>query len=69
MSASQPDSFVHRSALCRLGRHHHVRVQDQNPENLRAAHLECTRCGHIKEIAEYDDASGNWLTKGGPFVG
>jgi hypothetical protein len=35
---------------CAAGRHHWVRLQDDNPENRASQHLECTRCQKIKEI-------------------
>jgi hypothetical protein len=37
---------------CHLGRHHWVRVQDDNPENLAASHLECVRCLKIREVPD-----------------
>ena len=35
---------------CRVGKHHYVGVMDDNPEMRGQGHLECTRCGHIKDI-------------------
>ena len=29
---------------CRLGRHHYTVVNDDNPENRKSTHRECTRC-------------------------
>lgn len=58
-----------KTVLCHLRLHHLVHVQDDNPENRRAAHLECTRCGRIKDIAAYEKSSSTWILKGGPFVG
>ena len=52
----------HRSLRCTLGRHRYIRVQDGNLENLRSAHLECTRCLRLKEIKEYTPTNGRWLT-------
>jgi hypothetical protein len=35
---------------CRMGKHHYVGVMDDNPEMRGQGHLECTRCGHVKDI-------------------
>ncbi len=43
---------THRPVLCRLGRHHDIPVNDENPENRRAYHLECTRCLRAKDLVE-----------------
>lgn len=42
---------------CRVGRHHHVPMPDDNPEKRGAMRLECTRCGHIKDGIERDSTS------------
>jgi hypothetical protein len=34
---------------CRLGRHHYLVVGDDNPENRRSSHLECSRRLKFKE--------------------
>jgi len=38
---------------CRLGRHQYDEVPDENPERRGQTHLECARCGHIKDVNEY----------------
>lgn len=43
----------HRDWRCAVGRHHYVTVQDDNPEMRGESHRACTRCGHVKEFAEY----------------
>jgi hypothetical protein len=50
---------------CRLGRHHYVGVQDDNPEMRGQGHLECTRCGHIKDIDSYGPMPPEALGGGG----
>ncbi len=50
--------------LCILHLHHDVPVSDDNPENRRALHLECTRCGRLRDTAEYERASGAWMGNG-----
>ncbi len=39
------DLTVTRSWRCRLGRHHYVRVQDDNPEMRGRSYERCARCG------------------------
>jgi hypothetical protein len=53
------------SWICRLGRHHYVLISDQNLENRRSTHLECSRCGKLKEIKEYRPTDGTHLAGGG----
>ena len=56
----------HRKDMrCRLGRHHYVGVQDDNPEMRGQGHLECTRCGHIKDIDSYGPMPPEALGGGG----
>jgi hypothetical protein len=50
---------------CRIGRHRYRLVTDDNPENRRSSHLECTRCLKFKEIKEYTPSDGKYLTGGG----
>lgn len=51
---------------CRLGRHRYLVISDNNPENRRSSHLECSRCLRFKEIKEYDlPKDGRWLAGGG----
>jgi hypothetical protein len=38
---------------CRIGRHKYVDVADENPEKRGQTHLQCTRCGNVKEVNEY----------------
>jgi hypothetical protein len=59
----------HRDWRCRLGRHRDVPVHDDNLENRRSWHLECTRCLRTRDIAQYESSNGTWYTKGGPFIG
>lgn len=49
---------------CTLGRHHYIPVHDDNPENRKSYHLECTRCRHFKEVDQYEPTDGSWLAKG-----
>lgn len=45
----------HRPLRCRLGRHAYQRVNDDNPESRITQHLECARCGKLKEDDHTDD--------------
>lgn len=54
---------------CRLGRHHYLLVNDDNPENRASTHLECTRCLKLKEIKEYVPTDGRYLAGGGIGMG
>lgn len=47
----------HTDKRCRLGRHHYVGVMDDNPEMRGQGHLECTRCGRVKDVASYENLS------------
>ncbi|HYN71941.1 MAG TPA: hypothetical protein VES60_05515 [Nakamurella sp.] len=38
---------------CRVGLHHYVGVQDDNPEIRGQAYLKCTRCGKPKDPPRY----------------
>ncbi len=49
---------------CRLGRHRYLVVSDQNPENRRSYHLECSRCLKFKETKEYEHTDGRWMSGG-----
>jgi hypothetical protein len=56
---------THKDLRCRMGKHHCVGVMDDNPEMRGQGHLECTRCGHIKDIASYKPMPGTALGGGG----
>ncbi len=49
---------------CRMGKHHYVTVADENPEMRGQTHLECTRCGHVKDVNEYGPMPGTALGGG-----
>lgn len=50
---------------CRIGRHHYLLIDDENPEDRRLHHYECRDCGRIKERGpDYQPSDGNWLAKG-----
>jgi hypothetical protein len=38
---------------CRIGRHHYLPVQDDNPEMRGRSYLRCTRCGKPKDPPEF----------------
>ncbi len=38
---------------CRIGRHHYIVRQDDNPEMRRLTYLQCTRCGKPKDPPSY----------------
>lgn len=59
------EATTQQSWKCHAGRHHFVVVADNNPENLKSNHRECTRCGKIKEIKEYEPSDGKYLAGGG----
>lgn len=52
---------------CRIGRHHYIAKQDDNPEMRHIIYLECTRCGKPKDPPEYGPVppSGALGTLGG----
>lgn len=56
-------SDAHPDLRCRLGRHHYVGVMDDNPEKRGQGHLECTRCGHIKDLDSHDPLSMRGVTR------
>lgn len=54
-----------RHLTCRIGRHHYLFIDDQNPEDRRIHHFECRDCGKVKEQGpDYRPTDGSWLTKG-----
>jgi hypothetical protein len=59
----------HQDARCRIGKHHYVGVMDDNPEMRGQGHLECTRCGHIKDISSYTNLSVRGATGQGIGLG
>ena len=56
-------SDAHHDLRCRLGRHDYVGVMNDNPEKRGQGHLECTRCGHIKDIDSHDPLSMRGVTR------
>ena len=56
---------VKRQWRCRLGRHHYVGVQDDNPEMRGQAYLKCTRCGKPKDPPKYGPMPPTVLGTGG----
>ena len=44
---------VKKDWRCRMGRHHYVGVQDDNPEMRGRGFLRCTRCGKPKDPNVY----------------
>ena len=43
----------------RIGRHHYVLVNDENPENRQIRHLECRACRKIKKVgSDYTPSDG-----------
>lgn len=56
-------SDAHHDLRCRLGRHHYLGVMDDNPEKRGQGHLECTRCGHIKDLDSHDPLSMRGVTR------
>ena len=52
----------HKDVRCRVGKHHYVGVMDDNPETRGQGHLECTRCGHVKDINSYSKLSQRGAT-------
>ncbi|MET3807538.1 hypothetical protein ABIB25_004564 [Nakamurella sp. UYEF19] len=49
---------------CRIGLHHYVVVSDDNAENQKAFHLECTRCLKLKDTKEYEPSDGKYMSGG-----
>jgi len=47
------DLTVAKSWRCRLGRHHYLPVQDDNPEMRGRPYLRCDRCDRPKDKKEY----------------
>ena len=54
----------HADWRCRVGRHHYDVVQDDNPEMRGGSHLECARCGHVKDVASYAPPPAGGLAGG-----
>lgn len=58
-----PQSAKHLT--CRIGRHHYLLIDDENPEDRRIHHRECRDCGKVKEAGpDYTPTNGNWLARG-----
>ena len=53
----------HKDARCRIGKHHYVGVMDDNPEKRGQGHLECTRCGHVKDFSGHEPMSLRGVTR------
>ncbi len=54
-----------RHLTCRIGRHHYLFIDDENPEDRRIHHLECRDCGKVKDPGpDYQPTDGTWLAKG-----
>jgi len=53
----------HKDMRCRVGKHHYVGVMDDNPEKRGQGHLECTRCGHVKDISGHEPMSLRGVTR------
>ena len=51
------DPTVKIDRRCRLGRHHYLQVQDDNPEMRGHSYLRCDRCGKPKDRNEYGKPS------------
>jgi len=56
---------VKKDWRCRIGRHHYVGVQDDNPEMRGQGYLQCTRCGKPKDPPRYGAMPPNVLGAGG----
>ena len=50
-----------RDWRCRLGRHHYLPAQDDNPEMRGRHYLRCDRCGRPKDKDEFGPMSGTAL--------
>ncbi len=50
-----------RDWRCRLGRHHYLPAQDDNPEMRGRHYLRCSRCGKPKDKDEYGPMPGTAL--------
>jgi len=50
---------------CRWGRHRWMVVNDDNPEQRKGTHKECSRCLKLKDINEHDPTSGAWMARVG----
>ncbi|MGS0683660.1 hypothetical protein ACVBEQ_00660 [Nakamurella sp. GG22] len=55
------DLTVGKSWRCRLGRHHYLPAQDDNPEMRGRHYLRCDRCGKPKDKDEYGPMPGTAL--------
>jgi len=46
---------------CRWGVHRWMVFNDDNPEQRKGTHKECTRCLKLKDINEHDPTSATWV--------
>ena len=63
------DLTVTKSWRCRLGRHHYLPAQDDNPEMRGRAYLRCDRCGKPKDPPEYGAPPPGMFSAGGAVGG
>jgi len=49
---------------CRLGRHRWLVVNDDNPEQRKNTHRECSRCLKIKDETEFEHVETTWISMG-----
>ncbi len=62
------EQAVTKGRKCRLGRHHYVRIADDNPEMRGQEYQRCNRCGKAKDKNEYGPMSpGQAFGWGGGF--
>jgi len=52
---------------CRLGRHKWSVVNDENPEQRKNTHRECSRCLKIKDSTEFEHDKTTWISMGPGF--
>ena len=46
---------------CRLGRHRWQTVNDDNPQQRKNTHRECTRCLRIKDETDFPHKKSTWI--------
>lgn len=57
MKDPNPDSL-----MCRVGLHHIIVVNEDNPENRGGTHRQCVRCGKIKDDIDRSAQEPGWIT-------